>query len=161
MEIRKASLKDVEDLVLLASRLMLHQQSLAKNEPVRLEQYELVSNAMILWKKWVSKWIKSPKGLVLVAQEDGKLIGYSLNFIKENVKIYSVKQIGYMSDLYIEGNFRGKGIASKFKEMAFSWFKKKRMKYASIAFHTKNLHAHSVYEGWGFFDFHTEMRVKL
>jgi len=161
MEIRKARLKDVNSLVPLASRLMTHNRSLAKTENARLEQYELVPNAMVLWNEWASKWIKSPKGLVLVAEDDGKLVGYSLIFIKKNVKIYSAKEIGHISDLYIEENFRGKGIASKFKKMAFSWFKQKGIKFASIAVHAKNRHAHSVYEEWGFFDFLTEMRIKL
>jgi GNAT superfamily N-acetyltransferase len=161
MQIRKARLKDVEELAPLAIELMTHHKELTKNEKDRHEQTILVPNAKSLWKKWASKWIRSPKGLILIAEEDGEIAGYSMNFIKENIKVYSLRETGHLADLYVRKKFRKRGLATKFKQMAFSWFKKKGIKYASIAFHAKNTRAHKIYKKWGFFDYQTEMRMKL
>jgi len=159
--IRKATLKDASLLFLLALELMAHNRNLNKKDKVRYELLELVPNIRILWKKWVTKNITSPNGYVLVASFNGKTVGYSLNFIKENTKVYLVKKTGYVGDLYIKRGYRNKGIATKFKELAFKWFRKKGMKYVSIAVHSKNVKAHLIYKKWGFFDYHIEMRKKL
>ncbi len=66
-----------------------------------------------------------------------------------------------MSDLYVKKGFRGMGIASAFKKEAFRWFRKKGVKYASIMFFVGNERAHKIYNKWGFFDFHMEMRAPI
>jgi GNAT superfamily N-acetyltransferase len=140
---------------------MEHHLALSKNDAKGREQRKTVGNMKLVWEKWVRKWIASANGLVLVATVGGEVVGYSLNFIKDNVPVYKVRKIGYVGDLFIQKGFRGKGIGSKFKSEAFRWFRKKGMKYASICVHENNREARKLYNVWGFEDFHIEMRRKL
>ena len=159
--IRKAKVSDSKFLVSLAKELMDHNRQLARNDKTRSELLQLVGNVSSLWRRWALKCIKSPNSLVLVAENGGEIVGYSLNFIKENVKVYKIKKVGHVSDLYVSKGYRNRGIATKFMKEALKWFKKKGMKYLSIAVHAKNTNAHKIYKKWGFFDYHTEMRRRL
>ena len=158
--IREAKMSDVKSLIPLAKELMDHNRSLAKNK-TRKEMLKLVPNVLLLWKKWVTKWIKSRNGFVIVAEIDNEIVGYSLNYIKENVKVYQVRKIGYISDLYVQKKYWRKGIGSKFKEKALIWFKKKKMKFVSLAVHAENKKAYEIYEKWGFLEYITELRMEI
>ncbi len=161
VEVRKAKAEDIPILVRMQHGLMEHHLALSKNDANGREQRRLVDNLGAVWGKWVRKWMKSRDGLVLVATADGEIVGYSLNFIKDNVPVYKLRKIGYVGDLFIRREFRGRGIGSKFKSEAFGWFRKKGMKYASICVHENNREARKLYNEWGFEDFHIEMRRKL
>ncbi|MBI5227442.1 GNAT family N-acetyltransferase [Candidatus Micrarchaeota archaeon] len=158
--IRKATLKDRTALYPLVAGLMLHHRLLAKNKD-HLAQLIEVDDISKLRRQWFTKHISSKNSLVLVAQMNEEIVGYSLNFIKDNVRVYKLRKLGHVADLYIKKGHRGQGIAKQFKDIIFSWFKKKRIKYLSIATHAENKKAHSIYKKWGFFDYHIEMRKKL
>ena len=98
---------------------------------------------------------------MLIAEIKNKPVGYSINYIKNNVRVYKLAKLGHMSDLYIKKGYRGKGIAKQFRDLAWSWFKKKGMKYIAIGAHAENKVAQKIYHKWGFFDYHIEMRRKL
>ncbi len=168
---REATTKDVPALLKLAQELMIHNRTLNKTDKTRYKLLKLVPNIKKLWAKWATKQIKSPNGCIIVAEIRNKfktkpeskneIVGYTLIYIQDNVKVYVVRKTGHISDLYIKSGYRNKRIATKFKKLAFRWFKKKKMKYVSIAVHSKNIKAHSIYKKWGFFDYHTELRKKL
>ncbi len=158
---RKATTNDVELLLPLALELMAHNRSLVKGDKTRSELLKLVSDIKKIWRSWAVKQIKSPDGYIIIAENDNKIIGYAMNYIGQNTKVYAAKEIGHISDLYIKRGYRNKGIATKFKQLAFRWFKRKGMKYVSIAVHAENKKAHSIYKNWGFFDYHIELRRKL
>jgi GNAT superfamily N-acetyltransferase len=161
MEIRKATLKDVKQLVVLWKGLMNHHIRQCRKGSAEHELHSLSKNAEGLWKKWLKKNIRSRNSLVLVAEKDGKLIAYSLNFIKENVKVYKVKRFGHMSDLYVEKGYRGKGIGSGFRKQTLAWFRKKGMRFISIASHACNPSSRKIYHKWGFFDYSFMLHQKL
>ncbi|MGV8176423.1 MAG: GNAT family N-acetyltransferase [Candidatus Bilamarchaeaceae archaeon] len=161
MNIRKATLEDVPELVELAQDLMEHNAHVNREDASGIEQLRLDPGSRGLWRRWASKNVRSKDSLVLVAEEKGRIIGYSLNLIKENVPVYVIKETGRMSDLYVSPGYRRKGIATRFKEKAFEWFRKKRVRYASICVYPKNVKAHRVYRDWGFRDYHVELRRKL
>ncbi|MEW6529094.1 MAG: GNAT family N-acetyltransferase [Candidatus Micrarchaeota archaeon] len=157
LTIRKAKLRDVELLIPLALELMMYVRNLNRKKTTEHDILKLIPDVKKLWKKWAIKNIKSQNSYVVVAVVDDEIVGYSMNFIKKNVPVYAVKKIGYVSDLYVKSGYRNKGIASKFKNLAFKWFKKKGLKYSSIAVYHKNIKAHAIYKKWGFFDYKIEM----
>ncbi|MBU0758417.1 MAG: GNAT family N-acetyltransferase [Nanoarchaeota archaeon] len=162
MEIRKANLKDAEEITALWKEFMeTHAKNIIKKNPEQKKTLERKKNADFLFKKFLIKNIRSRNGLVLVAADGNKMVGYSLNFIKDNIPVFAVEKIGHISDLYVAPEFRGKGISSKFKDMATDWFKKKGMTVASIEVYNENSYAHSIYNKWGFFDSHIELKKMI
>ena len=109
----------------------------------------------------VKKYIKRRNGLVLVAEDNGKIIAYNLNYIKNNIPIFLIEKIGYISGLYVDEKYRGKSISSEFSKKAFIWFKSKKIKDIEIAAYPQNKRAVSIYRKWGFKDYHLVLRRKL
>ncbi|MEK6982137.1 MAG: GNAT family N-acetyltransferase [Candidatus Micrarchaeota archaeon] len=159
--IRKAKLSEIGSLSAMAQALCNTNKKIAEYLVFRTELLELVPNFQELWEKWIKKQINSNKGLVLVAEINEEIVAYCLAYIKENVKIYSVKKLGHIGDLFVKPKYRGLGITSEFKDKVFIWFKKKGIKYSSICVHAGNKKAHKIYKKWGFLDAHIEMRQKI
>lgn len=164
--IRKATIDDVPGLVPLWKQLMGYHVHLARKEPVRKALLAPHPDATTRWKRWIGKWIRSNlsgsrDGLVLIAESNGTIVGYSMNYTKENIRAYAVAKVGYMDDLFVLPAYRGRRITSRFRSLVFAWFRKKHIKYASIGVHPTNPKAHSIYRKWGFFDYHIEMRRRL
>jgi len=160
--IRKATLKDASLIAELFDEFMkYHDEIVIPSDSRLIPHVAKKKNAKSLFKKFAIKNIKSNKSRLNIAEVDGKPAGYSLIYIKDNIPIFTLEKLGYFADLFVKKEFRGMGISSKFKDEAIKWFKKKGMKYASIAVYPQNEHAHSIYKNWGFFDFHVEMRKKI
>jgi GNAT superfamily N-acetyltransferase len=156
ISIRKAKPEDINALAALWNGLMLHHRKLYGKDK-RLENLRLLGNAESLWRKWALKNIRSPNGLVLIAEKGGKPVGYSLNQIKPNIPVFSIRKLGYLSDLYLKPGYRGKGIGAMFRDAAFRWFRKKGIRHVSIMVHALNPAAWAAYKSWGFSDFKMEM----
>jgi len=156
--IRRARPADVSAIAGLWADLMRHHQ---KRAGKLSDHYALQTDAGKSWRKWLRKWMRSKDGLILVAEDHGRLAGYSLSFIKKNVPVYRIRRLGYLSDLYVADGYRNKGIGTAFFRKARAWFRWRGVKYASIAVHEINPGARRIYKGWGFLEFHHELRLKL
>lgn len=159
-KIREAKSKEITKIVPLWKKLMAHHNDLAKKTKMKW-YYELLPDSAEKWEKWVRKELKSKNGMLLIAEDNGRVVGYSLNILKKNIPIFTIKKLGHFSDLYIEPEYRSKGMGREFMKIAIEWFKKKKIKFVSIAAHALNPNAIRIYRKFGFSDFHVEMRMKL
>ncbi len=153
--IRKARIADVPRMAALWRKLM--EFHIARTGPM----LALAGDAERRWRAFAAKNIRSRNGLVLMAEDGGGIVGYSLNHIKPNIPVYRVRKLGHMGDLYVLESHRKRGIASAFRKEAFRWFRSKGVRYASIAVHSINPDARAIYLGWGFREHHIEMRMRL
>lgn len=162
MRIREAYINDIKTLVNIWEKFLVEHDGIVTRNNPRLKKMNLRNdNARVLYEKFISDNIQSENGVVFVAEENGQIVGYSLGLIKDEIPIFQMKRYGYISDLYVEREFRGKGVASKLKDEMFSWFKNKGIEYASVGFYADNPMAHEVYKKWGFFDYKIEARIKI
>jgi len=161
VKIRKAKIKDVPELVKLWSDFTNEHKRITVKNSAKPDYQEKKKNAKNIWEKWIIKSIRSKKSLVMVAEHDGKFVGYVLSNIKKTPPVYKIDTFGYISDLYVKKEYRGKRISSKFKDESLKWFKKKGLKYSSIGVYSDNPHARFVYKKWGFFDCEVIMKKKL
>lgn len=157
MRIRKASLKDVSEIVNLWRKLMEYHDKFKVCQIFNKRKQNAGKN----FYGFVKKNIKSRNGLVLVAEDNGKIIAYNINYIKNNIPIFKIEKIGYISDLFIDKKYRGKGISSEFRKKAIKWFKSKKIKTMEIAAYPMNKRAVSIYRKWNFKDYHLILRKKL
>jgi len=161
MKIRKAKVQDVGQLALLWKELMLHHLRLCRKGTAGYEMHRTAPDAERVWRAWIRKHIRSRNSLVIVAESDSRIVGYSLSFIKKNVPVYRIKRLGYMSDLCVTKPYRSRGIGTSFHKEVFAWFRKKKISYASIMYHARNPDAARLYARWGFSPFHAELRCRL
>ncbi len=162
VSIRQANLDDVDLIVSMWVEFMQNHDRILVNDSVRYRHHiKKRPDAAEVYREFLVDKIKSPDGQVNIAEVDGKPVGYSFIFIKDNVPVFRLKRLGYFSDMYVRKEYRGKRIASKLKVSAFRWFRKHGIRDISIAVYPANNRAIAIYERWGFQAFHIEMRTRL
>ena len=104
--------------------------------------------------------MKSDKSLIIVALDDGKVIGYAYLMIKEpDVALNERKKYGYVHDLFITGEYRRTGIGEKMFDEIVKWFRSKDIDRIELDVIVKNRIAYSFWEKHGFTDYvHTLYR---
>jgi ribosomal protein S18 acetylase RimI-like enzyme len=162
MIIRAAKLRDAPAVLELWQEFMkYHAEDLIKKDKRLMPHLEKKKDAPMLFFKYLKNCLRSKEHLVVVAEDNKKLVAYSLLEIKKNIPIFKAEKIGHFHDLFVKKEYRGKRISSMLKEKGIAWFKKNKIKYLSIQVYNDNEHAHNIYKKWGFFDFHIEMRRKI
>lgn len=156
MKIRKARLNDVTEIVELWKDLMDHHRDFNSRKVQTIKK-----NGKEIFRSYARICIRSRNALVLVAEEKGKLVGYSLNNIKKNIPVYLPEKYGYFSDLFVKKEFRGRGISTEFIKAAISWFKKKGIRQARIMADTDNRRTLKIYRHWGMIPGHLELMKKI
>jgi len=89
--------------------------------------------------------LKKGTGNIIVAEKDEEFIGYIfvLSFIPGIQK--SDNRQGYISDLYIQKEFRKKKIAQKLSKEAEKWLKKKKINEIILDVNIVNINAKKLY----------------
>jgi GNAT superfamily N-acetyltransferase len=161
VRLRRATIADIGKLTAMARKMLDYHIALSSGDSTIMAYLKPDRDFDRIWKGWVGKWIRSANGMVIIAESRGKPIGYAMGYIKKNTPIYSLKELGYIGDLYVEKNFRRSGVGTMMKDFMLDWFRKRKMRYVSIAVHESNSSAHKAYASWGFSDYYREMRQKL
>lgn len=161
LKIRKARLADLQTLVSLWKQLSRHHVGFGADSRALRPHLSRRQDAARNFAKWVQQYIGSRSGVVYFAEVDGRPVGYSLIFIKQNLAISKVNRVGYISDLFVKEGFRGQGIGSKLTNEALKWFRGKGIRHVSLHVLEKNRRPQSIYRKWGFFPFLVEMRKNL
>ena len=147
MKIRKANKNDLEQLTQL---IIEFKEGLTDFEPEDLKVFRRKEKSMGLIKKSVQEEIDNPNGLFLVAEDEKKLVGFAFGTIRENIHmVFDTVKFGMLNHIWLTKNYRGQGLASKFKEELFQWFKSKDCKYIKLLVLDANP-AKQIYEKWGF-----------
>jgi len=161
MDVRKARLTDVDSIVSMWREFIGDFGYLVKKNP-KLRPYIMKKkNAHLVFRKYVKKIIRSRNGIIFIA-EDGKTpAGYCLCKIEKNIPVFSLEKFGCISDLYVREKYRNIGLSSAFRKEAFSWFRKKGMKHASIKTNVGNSRARGIYRKWGFHEDMVDMWMRI
>lgn len=149
IKIRKAALKDLPTLVSLLNEAFDYHMEL-KNDGTLRRYMKKAKDFNKASKKWILTNIRSRNSLVLVAEDNGKTVGYSLALHKKNMPIFRIDRVGNISDLYITSGYRNKGIGSMLEKESIRWLKKNKINYLSITLQANNDSAHEAYKRWKF-----------
>lgn len=97
-------------------------------------------------KKFIlTEFNKYLKRILILAEENGDLIGYIAGEVEKN----NYEKYGYISEIFIKKEYRNKGIASKLKDEFLNELKKQKISLCRIDVNPNNL-ALEVYKKWGF-----------
>lgn len=73
------------------------------------------------WARFLAEMIDSPKHHVLVADEDGDLVGYVVGVLMEYLPFRQERDYGYIQEIAVAGRARGRGIARRLLDEAVAW----------------------------------------
>ena len=144
MKIRKATKKDLDQLVELSHQLYMDQMNRCQVEFILRKNFKRIQ------KREFSKRLKDPKKVFFVADEDGEIVGFISGNLEEDPPIFMYRKKGHIGEFYVKEEFRGRGIGKKlFAEMK-KWFRKKKVKTVRLYVVKCNIGAKKMYKSLGF-----------
>jgi len=144
MIIRKATLKDFEALKTLWAEFFLLEASTDE----RLDPAWVKHGLPVA----LSKSLRNKKEISFLAEEKGKILGYSSSEIIPSRRTLYKKQ-GHLYNLYVIPKYRKKGIGKKLLEKSLEWFNKNKIKDLKILAYSWNTKAQKLYRKYGFSDY--------
>jgi len=89
-------------------------------------------------KEFLIKKLDDVNFKVLLAIYENKITGYVMGWITERPPIYFYRKVGYLSNIYIDENHRGKGIGTKLFTELKGWFINKGVDFIELKADCKN-----------------------
>ncbi len=157
MQIRKATLADVDELVKLQDGLVKFHEKLRGSYAWE----QTTQGRKKVWRKWAEKVIRSPKMTIMVAVEDGKIVGYMLGAFTKRPPIFKVNKSGVISDVFVAEKYRKKGTGRAIVKEMLKWFKSQGVDYVETSADTRNPLAKKAWHSYGFKDFRIRMMRKI
>jgi len=146
MRIRKATLDDFEALKKF--------KILSKKEELKYsETLKPLKNTKKKYLEFLKIDLSRQWRVVFVAVENKKIVGMIIGKRYNAISISRFKRKGYMSNLYIDKDYRKKGIGMKLLRHTLKWLKKQGVKHVSLEIHTNNSVAQKVAHKIGFKDY--------
>jgi GNAT superfamily N-acetyltransferase len=150
--IRKALSSDVPGLVHLWTELMDHHADVA-NRFVR------TPDATDRWAEYITPRLEDRDTKVLVAEEDGVLVGYLVALIAEYPPIVEVRQFGFIQEILVTESHRRRGIAHELFTEAEQWLMSRGLPHVELRIDSDNTISRRFWEQEGFGP-HTENLIK-
>ena len=94
--------------------------------------------------------MKSEDGLVLVAGDKGKVIGYSLAEIRRISPGLKREKYGYIDEMAVTANYQRRGIGEKMLAEIMRWFQSNDIKRVELGTTTQNVVGNSFWQKQGF-----------
>ena len=152
--IRDASEDDLPDVVNLWGMLARHHESIS-------DDFELAWDSKRKWRDYLERKFSEISTKLVVAEEEGKLVGFMLCLLSPNTPIFKERKIGVISDVYVMEALRRKGVANKMLGVAIKWLKKNRVRSVQLAVPHANLEARAVWRSLGFEPYMLYKRLDL
>ena len=114
----------------------------------------------VLIEKHLRPAMKSENSRVIVALDNGQVVGYSYLLINEPAIDLEVrKKYGYVHDLFIDAEYRHRGIGERMLDEILRWFRSQNIDRVELGVITGNRPAYSFWKKHGFTDYvHTLYR---
>lgn len=154
MNIRKAGIEDYEKIkpfkLLSKKEELKYSETLKPLEETEEKYLEYLKNDLNkLWR------------VFFIAEEDNKIIGIIQVKKYKTISISKFEWKGYMSNLYIDKNHRGKGIAQKLFQACFDWLKENKVHHISLEIHKDNKIALQLANKMGFKEYTVKMTKEI
>ena len=111
--------------------------------------------------EYIADTIKDRNKLLLVAEENEKIIAYFIGAIEEAPYYSSEKEIGVVADVAVDKKHRRRGILKSLFKKAQEWFEKKGVSYIELSVDARNTEAVIAWKKLGFSDYKLRLRKPI
>ena len=155
MLIRNATKQDIQFIAKLVRQMVDYHQVIDKYYKAysNYDDREITSHYESL--------IKDRNTKIIIAEENKKVIGYFMGAIEKAPQYIHPKRIGVIFDVFIQKEYRNRGISKKIFKELLGWFKKKKIKHIELTVDARNKIGLKAWKKLGFFDFRLKMRLDL
>ncbi len=131
-KIRKAKQSDAKDLARLYIQFW---EAHKKVDPLLEFNKKITLKNQI---EFAKKDIRKRNTITLVADLNGRIIGFIEFFIKKNEPCFKIKEYGYLNAATTHKEFRGKGVMKELTKAATKMLREKRIKYIKTNVYNSN-----------------------
>ncbi len=143
IEVRDAKKNDLRAVTNLWTELAEYHSKLSDN-------FALAWDSRLRWSRYLATKFKEISTKLVVAEEDGKLVGFMLCLLSPNTPVYAERKIGVISDVYVQPERRGRGVSKLMFDHAVKWFRKNKVKSIQLGVAAANSEAVAVWRKMGF-----------
>jgi ribosomal protein S18 acetylase RimI-like enzyme len=144
MTIRPATVADVSAVLpLVASVCAFHQQE----DPAK---YGFVPEPEKRYERWLTTRAGDPRSVFLVAERDGRVVGFIIGTPESDLGIYELKEYGFLHDLWVEPQYRHEGLGRQLVMLAIERFRQIGMKQVRLDVLSENGPAKKLFKSCGF-----------
>jgi ribosomal protein S18 acetylase RimI-like enzyme len=117
MDIRPATPQDVPAVLPMVAKIAaLHQQwDSAK--------FGYKEHPEAMYRGWLSGRANDPRSVFLVADRDGKLVGFLVGTVEAEIPIYRLSEFGFIHDIWVEPEYRNEGVGRQLVMLAIETFR--------------------------------------
>jgi GNAT superfamily N-acetyltransferase len=152
MEIRPANQDDVPGLVDLWIEFMDFHTAL---DPDYVRSPDAVKN----WTAYVTEKISDEKFRIIVAVDEGRLVGHLVATLKEYPPVFTLKNYGFVQEIAVNYAYRRKGVGRRLYDAAEEWLLSAGVSRIQINVDTDNETSRGFWNAVGFGP-HTETLIK-
>jgi GNAT superfamily N-acetyltransferase len=154
-QIRIATIEDLDDVLALSQKLFEYETAFGDTFNGAWTYSEAGRN-------YFTMRLNGERGFCIVAQIDGKTIGYATVFITEFAfRRAEVNPIGEIENMIIEEAYRGKNVGQLMVTYIKEELKRRGVKRLAVVFLSKNTKASEFYHKVGFDTFSTRLELDL
>ena len=125
MKIRKATKSDKADVAVLFKEMIEFHSA---NDQI----FTLNATGPERYADWFISQILNESALPLVAESDGKIVGFSLSILRKYPAAWQAEDYGEINDIGISKEYRNKGIGTKLVQECVSWLESKGIKRLEV-----------------------------
>ncbi len=151
---RKARVADADALSRMGEGLLSYHRKLDA-------YYTPKKDVNDVYKRFFKSCVYSSKRQIVVAEKDGKIIGYALAEISQRPPVYPKRRLGVVCDMYVEKSYRRKGVGKLMYKELKTWFREKKIKDVELSVHVKNTSGIKTWEKLGFTRYLIRKRARI
>ena len=152
MEIRTASMKDVDAIIELSSQLCINEHNFYDNT--------VDIHFPINYQEKFKRNMRNGFGLVIVAIDFGNIEGYLIGSISETEEYRNIDSIAEIDSMFVKPNMRNQGVGEKLVDHFLKWAKL-NVKRAKVVVSAKNNRGIKFCRKAGFTDHETVLEMNL
>lgn len=155
MDIRPATSSDIPAVLPMVAKIC------ALHEAWDPAKYGFLPEPQERYRRWLGARASDPRSVFLVAEREGRLAGFLIGTIEEEIPIYRLKEFGFIHDLWVEEQYRHEGIARQMVMLAVEKFKSAGVHQVRLDTAAANDPARKLFASCGFRPSTTEMLMEL
>lgn len=95
----------------------------ALHEAWDAERFAVKANVVEMYRGWLIARASDPRSVLMVAEREGRIVGYIVGTIEPEIAIYWTPECGWIHDLWVEETYRQEGVGRQLVMLAVERFK--------------------------------------
>jgi ribosomal protein S18 acetylase RimI-like enzyme len=155
MEIRPATAADVPAVLPMVAKICaLHKQW----DPAK---YGFLDHPEERYQRWLTARADDPRSVFLVADREPELAGFLIATVETEIPIYTLKEYGFIHDVWVEDDYRHEGIARQLVMLAIERFTAIGLEQIRLDTAAVNDPARALFKSCGFRPSTVEMLLEI